>query len=75
MWKLFSAQLAPVVVMGVYAGILMMVKYFCGKIDRRMALGLLSSRDHSLRFSPSQISDKPRAVFELTQNQGSGFVD
>ena len=35
---------------------------------------LICSRDHYRRFSPSQISDTPRPVFEPAQN-GSGFVE
>ena len=31
---------------------------FCGMIDQRKALSLISSRDYCQRFSTSQISDK-----------------
>ena len=36
-------------------------------------LWLISSRDHCQRFSPSQISDTPRAGFESAQNLSSDF--
>ena len=35
----------------------------------------LSSRDHCQRSLSSQISDTPRAGFELAQNLSSGFVN
>ena len=38
-------------------------------------LCLISSRDHCQRFSPSQISDTPRAGFEPAQNLSSDFVE
>ena len=34
---------------------------------------LISSRSHCQRFSPSRISDTPRAGYELAQNLSSGF--
>ena len=34
-----------------------------------------SSRDHCRRFLPSQISNTPRAGFELAQNLSSDFVE
>ena len=46
-----------------------MMNCFCGMVDRRKALSLISSRDHCQRFSPSRISDTPRARFEPAQNQ------
>ena len=48
---------------------------FCGMVDRRKALSLISSRDHCQRSSSSRISDTPRAGFEPVQNQSSGFVE
>ena len=37
--------------------------------------GVISSRDHCQRFSPSQISNKPQAGFECAQNLSSGFAE
>ena len=39
------------------------------------AFSLISSRDHCQRFSPSRISDTPRAGFELAQNMSSGLIE
>ena len=47
---------------------MMMMNYFCGIVDRQNSLSFTSSRDHSQRFSLSQISDTPSAVFEPAQN-------
>ena len=44
------------------------MNYFCGMIDQRKALSLISSRDYCQRFSTSQISDKSRVGFEPAQN-------
>ena len=43
--------------------------------DRRNALSLISSRDQSQGFSPSQITDTARAGFEPAQNLSSGFAE
>ena len=48
---------------------------FCGVVDWRGVLSLISSRDYCQRFSPSQISDTPRAVFELSQKLTPSFVE
>ena len=48
---------------------------FCGIVDRRKSFSLISSRDHRQRFSPSRISDMPRAGFEPVQNLSSGCVE
>ena len=48
---------------------------FCGMVDRRKAFGLISSRDHCQRSSPSRIFDMPRAGFEPMHNLSSGFVE
>ena len=53
----------------------MMMNCFCGMVDRRKAFGLISSRDHCQRSSPSRISDTPRAGFEPAQNLSSGLVE
>ena len=55
--------------------LMMMMNCFCGIVDRRKAFGLISSRDHRQRSSPSRISDTPRAGFEPAQNLSSGFVE
>ena len=47
---------------------------FCGMVDRRKALNLISSQDHRQRFAPSQISDTLQAGFEPAQGLSSGFV-
>ena len=52
-----------------------MMNCFCGMVDRRKAFGLISSRDHCQRSSPSRISDTPWAGFEPVQNLSSGFVE
>ena len=54
---------------------MMMMNCFCGVVDRRKALSLISSRDHCQRSSPSRISDTPRAGFEPAQNLSSGLVE
>ena len=54
---------------------LMMMNCFCGMVDQRKAFSLISSRDHCQRSPPSQISDAPRAGFELAQNLSSGLVE
>ena len=54
---------------------MMMMNCFCGMVDRRKAISLISSRDHCQRSSPSSISYKPRAGFETAQNLSSGFVE
>lgn len=38
---------------------------FYGVVDRRKALSLVSSRDHCLSVSPSQLIDTPQAGFKL----------
>ena len=54
---------------------MMMMNCFCGMIDRRKAISLISSRDHCQRSSPSRISNTPRAGFEPAQNLSSGLVE
>ena len=53
--------------------ICVMMNYFCGMVDRRKALSLISYLDHCQRSSPSWISDTPWAGFEPVQNLSSGF--
>ena len=51
-----------------------LMNYFCGMVDRRKAISLISSRNHCQRSSPSRISDMPRTVFEPAQNLSLGLV-
>ena len=54
---------------------MMMMNCFSGMVDGQKGGGLSSSWDHCQRFSPLQISDTPRAVFEPAQNLSSGLVE
>ena len=54
--------------------IMMLMSCFCGMVDRRKAISLISSRDHCQRSSPLWISAMPRAEFEPAQNLSSGLV-
>ena len=47
---------------------MMMMNYFCGMVDQRMACGIVSSRDHCQRFSPSQLSNMVQATFKPLGN-------
>ena len=51
-----------------------LMNYFCGMVDRRKAISLISSRNHCQRSSPSRISDMARTVFEPAQNLSLGLV-
>ena len=62
---------SPIPVLPIIPVMMMMMICFCGMVDRRKAFGLISSRDHCQRSSPSQISDTPRAGFEPAQNLSS----
>ena len=48
---------------------------FCSMADRRKAFSLISSRDHSQRSSPSQISYTPRPELEPQHNLSKGLVE
>ena len=52
----------------------MIMNCFCGIIKRRKILSLISSLDHSQRFSPCQISDTPWAGFEPLQTLNVIFL-
>ena len=54
---------------------MMVMNCFCGMVDRRKVISLISSLDHCQRFSPSRISDTPRAGFEPVQNLSSDLVE
>ena len=54
---------------------MMMMNCFCGMVDRRKAVSLISSWDHCQRSSPSRIFDMARAGFEPAQNLSSGLVE
>ena len=66
---------AWVIMMMMMMMMMIMMNCFCGMVDRRKAFTLNSSRDHCQRFSPSRISDRPRAVFEPALNLSSGLVE
>ena len=53
----------------------MMIVCFCGMVDWRKAVSLISSRHNCQRSSPSRISDRPPAGFERPQNLSSGLVE
>ena len=55
--------------------LMMMMNCFCGMVDRRKVISLISSRDHCQRYSPSRISDTPRAGFQPAQDLSSGLVE
>ena len=52
-----------------------MIICFYGMVYRRKTLSLISGWYHRQRFSPSRISDTPRAWFETAQNLSSGLVE
>ena len=52
---------------------MMMMNCFCGMVDRRKTLSLISSRNHCKRSPPLPISDTSRAEFEPAQNLSSGL--
>ena len=54
---------------------IMMMNCFCGMVDQRKALNLISKWNHYQRSSPSRISDMPRAGFQPTQSLSSGLVE
>ena len=54
---------------------MMMINCFCGMVDQRKALNLISTRDHSHRFSPGQIFHMLGARFEPAQNLSSGSIE
>ena len=54
---------------------IMMMNCFCGMVDQRKALNLISKWNHYQRSSPSRISDMPRTGFQPTQSLSSGLVE
>ena len=54
---------------------MMMMNCCCGMGDQQKACGLIFSRDHSQKSSPSRISNTPLAGFEPTQNLSSGLFE
>ena len=56
-------QVATSSVMMMMMMMMMIMNCFCGMADRRKVLSLISSWDHCQRFSPSRISNPPRAGF------------
>ena len=53
----------------------MLINCFCGMVYPRKTFSHISRSNHCQRFSPLQISDPPRAEFELAQNLSSGFSE
>ena len=53
----------------------MMINCFCGMVDRRKAVSLISSHHNCQRSPPLQISDRQPAGFERAQNLSSGLVE
>ena len=53
---------------------MIMKNWFCGMVDRRKVLSLISSRNHCQRSSPSPISDTSRVGLEPVKIMSSGFV-
>ena len=71
-----SLLTAPIVKnINILPGMMMIMNCFCGIIDRRKVVSLISRQDHCRRYSPMRISNTPRAGFELAQNLSSGFVE
>ena len=77
---IFQMALEPV--MGIYCDgttnqlrVSLMMKCFCGMVDRRRAFSLNSSWDLCERSSPLQISDMLQAGFEPVQNLSLGLVE
>ena len=56
-------------------GLWWMMNCFCGKVNRRKAFNLISSRDHCQWSSPSRVSDMVRAGFEPAQNLSWSLVE
>ena len=54
---------------------MMMMNCFCGMVDRRKAISLISSQNHCQRSSLSRISDTLRAGFEPAQSLSLGLVE
>ena len=54
---------------------MMIMNCFCGVVDRRKTIRLISIRDHCQRSSPSPVSETPRAGFETAHNLSSGLVE
>ena len=54
---------------------MMIMNCFCGMVDRRKVINLISSLGHCQRFSSSRISDTPGRGFEPAQNLSSGIVE
>ena len=53
----------------------MMMNCFIRMVDRRKPFSLISSRGHSQRFYPSQISNKLQAGFKSVKSLGSDFAE
>ena len=54
---------------------LMIMNCFCGMVDRRKVISLISSLGHCQRSLTSRISNTPGTGFEPAQNLSSGLVE
>ena len=54
---------------------MMMMNCFIRMVDQWKPFSLISSRSHSQRFCPSQISNKLQAGFKSVKNLGSDFAE
>ena len=52
---------------------MMMMNCFCGMVDQREVVSLISRLDHGQKFSPLWISDMPGVGFEPVLSLGSRF--
>ena len=53
----------------------MMMTCFCGGVERRQALSLISSHDHCQKFPPWQTFDTSRKEFESVHSLVSSLVE
>ena len=54
---------------------MMIMNCFCGMVDRRKVISLISSLGHCQRSLTSRISNTPGTGFEPAQNLSSGLVE
>ena len=54
---------------------MMIMNCFYCMVNQRKAFNVISSRVRCQKYSPSRISDTPRAEFEPAQSLSSGFVE
>ena len=73
--SLLGAHNSTFLLMMMMMMMMMMMNCFCGMVDRRRALSLISTRDHCQKSSPSRIPDTPRAGFEPAQNLSQALLN